>query len=79
MAITVLSDRTPKARKMHQCLYCCGWIVPGERYHRQVNIYDGDFGVVKLHPECWKAHLDSGEEEIVPGEHKRPLKNRSNQ
>ena len=41
--MTTLSDRSPIARKTHQCLCCYQTIRAGEMYHRQVNVIDGEF------------------------------------
>ncbi len=50
--MTVLSETRPVARKTHYCDFCGGIIAKGQKYLKQVNIIDGDFGVWKCHEEC---------------------------
>lgn len=38
---TMLSDKIVKARKFHKCGECCRAIEPGEKYRREVTLYDG--------------------------------------
>ena len=57
----ILADRERKARKAHQCWWCRTEIEPGERYHEQVNTYDGHFQSIKMHLDCdaaWKRWWD---------------------
>lgn len=51
MSIRTLMSSTPRARKHHRCSDCAGWIVPGEVYHLQKNIFDG-------RAYSWKQHFD---------------------
>lgn len=50
--MTVLSETRPVARKIHYCDFCGGVIAKGQKYLKQVNVIDGDFGVWKCHEEC---------------------------
>ncbi len=52
---THLASRWQRARKLHRCWYCGEDIVPGDRYHLWIGIWEGDFGVTKTHEECEKA------------------------
>lgn len=60
----LLDDVWHVARKAHQCCVCWGTIAPGDRYHRQRVVQDGDPGVFKCHALCdlayWWAHTDLG-------------------
>jgi hypothetical protein len=47
--VTLLSTRSPIARKSHQCGSCLGTISPGDRYRKQ-RIVDG------REAWTWKAH-----------------------
>ena len=52
MSVVVIADETPVARKEHQCSQCSRMIQPGEKYHRQRNIFEGEPQVYK---ECWQC------------------------
>lgn len=53
---TELSSTTPTANKVHRCVYCNGWIAPGQTYHRWTWADQGTVGTCKAHPFC--ADLD---------------------
>lgn len=52
----VLGDTWPVALKPHTCDICCGVIAPGDRYHRQRNIWEGEPCVFKAHGLCDAAY-----------------------
>ncbi len=53
----VVANTTQVARIPHRCSECGGLIKPGETYHRQRNIFEGEPYVWKAHPECADAIL----------------------
>tara|TARA_R110001583_G_C5597223_1_gene404242 strand:+ start:1098 stop:1376 length:279 start_codon:yes stop_codon:yes gene_type:complete len=77
MSYTQLRESKPKARKTHRCAYCSQLIIEGERYKREVGVYDGDMQNHAWHLECDKAFLnelkESGEYEMeIYGDGERP-------
>lgn len=63
MAVTVLDDVWPVARKEHRCDVCMGVIAAGDRYRRQRNV-DDDVYTFKAHALCdaayWVAYKEAG-------------------
>ena len=57
MSYNLLSKTTPKAKKQHDCIWCPERIVKGEKYIREISIFD-DFQSHAWHPECWEAAQD---------------------
>jgi len=57
--VLVLSGGWPQARKPHRCYECGRTIDPGERYHRQSFVFEGDFDEVKTCAHCI-ATIDLG-------------------
>ena len=51
METVLLKDLYPVARKEHKCMLCGGIIHPGEKYHRQTLVYDGN-------PYDWVEDMD---------------------
>lgn len=41
--MTVLDDRDVTAKKVHYCDECGKAVLPGERYHRAVGTWEGNF------------------------------------
>ncbi len=54
MSWTHLRDITYKARKLHRCFLCNGWIIIGDTYIYRVGKDDEGISVIKMHPECEK-------------------------
>ncbi len=52
MTWTHLRDSTYKARKLHRCFLCNGWIAIGDTYIYRVGKDDEGISVTKMHPEC---------------------------
>lgn len=48
----LLSNIHPVARKQHTCMFCYGSIQKGQKYLKQTNIINGNFGEWKCHEEC---------------------------
>ena len=48
--IVTMSEKVVKARREHRCDYCNDVIKVGEEYHRQNNIFDGQY-------YTWRSHL----------------------
>lgn len=48
----LLSSRSSIAAKRHRCDCCREPILPGQRYHREVVIYDSEFQVSRMHEGC---------------------------
>lgn len=55
MSFTLLSERTPKARKMYDCDWCGEFIEKGEKYFAYTGVMNGDFQYTKMHLECGDA------------------------
>lgn len=55
MDTVLLKDLYPVARKEHKCSLCGKNIKPGEKYHRQTLVYDGDVYDWVEDLECQKA------------------------
>lgn len=70
--MTLLEDTTYTARKIHACDSCGRRIVPGETYHRQRSIYEGEPQTYKAHADCWRASEIVGKEMVIDGD---PLPN----
>lgn len=43
-------EETPIARKVHVCCECGGNIEPGQKYHKAVGVWEGEF---KAYHTCW--------------------------
>lgn len=48
----VLREQRPVAKKVHYCGFCGEKILPGQKYIRQTNVYDGCIGDFKSHIDC---------------------------
>lgn len=46
-------EETPVARKAHKCCECDGEIKPGQKYHKAVGFWDGEF---QTWCTCWLCH-----------------------
>jgi hypothetical protein len=58
-----LGFRTVKAvRKPTRCSYCGENIEKGQPCRKWLWVERGDVCDCRMHPECWQAHVDSGEE-----------------
>ena len=67
-------SKTVKARKLHQCTYCCEPINAGDSYLKWTSVDDSWF-TNKLHAECLDALLeeaDGYEFEYMPFSGERP-------
>ncbi len=51
----ILSETTPKARKIHRCDWCGENIEIGIVYNKYTNVFCGDFQCHKMHLECRSA------------------------
>lgn len=70
MSITVISEKSPTARKAHACWVCGpGAIRPGDTYAARTNVYDGRIYTLKLCLLCvdlegeawgWAGETDDG-------------------
>jgi len=49
---TVLKDLTPTAKKQHKCHECKRIIPVGEKYHKEITLYDKQFNVHKTCLDC---------------------------
>jgi len=77
MAYTLLSETERTARKRHRCIWCWQFIEPGDRYHDERSVNDGDMQHHKWHPECRAAMLtevnaEGGPIEWIPGQERPP-------
>jgi hypothetical protein len=52
MSMILGCDRTPVARKKHQCCFCGCSINAGEKYLYRTGVSVGDFWSMKMHREC---------------------------
>ena len=43
------------ANKNHTCIWCGESILSGERYQREVSVFEGQWQFHKWHPECEEA------------------------
>lgn len=43
-------EETPTARKTYKCCECGGEIKPGQKYHKAVGVWDGEFQTWRT---CW--------------------------
>jgi hypothetical protein len=77
MGYSMISERTHKARKRYQCIWCGESILIGEQYTREFSVYDGDVQKHCWHHECKGAansfFHEEGEDEFAPHENARPL------
>jgi len=77
MSYTVLTQKQPKAKNVHTCIWCGEKIVIGEKYHSESGVYDGDFQQTKWHLECNLVAVEefktSKECEFQAHENERPL------
>ena len=74
--MTILSERLPKARKVHRCDWCGGTIKRGEIYVCVSGMDGGDFYKTRLHTECDAAmnrELDGWDEIYLTGDFPRGL------
>lgn len=56
--VEVLNERTPVARKKHQCDLCYGPIEVGTQYHLSTNVDSGEIWSFKSHLSCNRlAHV----------------------
>ena len=55
MSYHLLQLTTPKARKVHRCIWCGEDVIIGETYKREKSVYDGAMQDFKWHLECWEA------------------------
>ena len=46
-------EETPKARKVYKCCECGEKIEPGQKYHKAVGVWDGEFSTWRT---CWPCH-----------------------
>ena len=53
----MLSRTKPRARKAHGCDWCPEQIAVGEVHDTYVGIWDGDFGQIRMHADCYRAML----------------------
>ena len=49
---TTLRESQPTARKQHKCGECRRTIEAGEKYNREVSLYDGDISTYKTCLDC---------------------------
>ena len=52
MSYTLLSNTKPRAKKVHQCIWCSENIEVGERYRHERSVYDRRMQNHKWHLEC---------------------------
>jgi hypothetical protein len=50
--VKVLSERTPKAKKIHHCTECSRAIEPGERYLMERCVFDDEMCIYKTCSHC---------------------------
>ena len=55
---TIISNKVIKARKSHFCEECKEFILPGQKYERNVNKYDGKLFVNKTCLPCLRIRND---------------------
>lgn len=72
--ITELNRNYPTARKEHKCMFCGGTINVGEKYERQILIYDNQIYDWVCHLECSEVTgllnmFDNDMGEGIDGEH----------
>jgi hypothetical protein len=82
MSYTLFSNDERVARKPHNCIWCGQKINPGEKYHDERSVYDGQIQRHRWHPECLDAShkyfRESHEDEFTPWENDRPILSNSN-
>jgi hypothetical protein len=49
-----MNERTSRARKLHKCEECGGYIPPGKTYHAITGKWDGEMSTYRLHLTCNK-------------------------
>lgn len=50
--VILLHQRSPRARKEHQCTECCRTILKGETYTEERYFFDGNLSTHKTCPHC---------------------------
>jgi len=77
-----ISRTTPRARKPHKCIWCGEQIEVGEKHHKIVGKYFGEFQNHRFHDECLDEsheHCDENDGEFFPYENERPERKKSNE
>ncbi|ASY56451.1 hypothetical protein [Sinorhizobium sp. CCBAU 05631] len=54
MSYSLISRTLTKARKDHQCIWCCYPVLLGSHYVREISTYDGHFQNFAWHEACRK-------------------------
>lgn len=71
MSYSLLNRSATKARKAHQCIWCCYPVLVGSQYVRENSVYDGHFQNFAWHEACRKDaddyFNDGGCEEFTSG------------
>ena len=52
-ACPIWEEKTPRARKQHECMACREAIAPGQKYHRTDSMYDGHWSHWVHCTRCW--------------------------
>lgn len=55
-------SRIQKAKKPYRCCSTGAWIKPGDQYYYHVGVYEGDFGVDRMHSEIYKIYQKINED-----------------
>ena len=75
MSYTLISERSQRASKRYQCIWCGESILPGQLYVREFSTFEGDVQKHKWHPECRSAselYFREVDNEFSPHENDRP-------